>query len=128
MTSTELKLIAPLDSPLPPVPKGEVLTESQWKTLLAIADTIVPAVEASSSPSLHKLSVQASEYTNAVEQIQKAVPADGPSDAVQKYLAERPGSLPGFKELIQRQFGDYMREDALKGIRVILSTLEYVSR
>ncbi len=128
MTSTELTLIAPLDSPLPPVPKGDVFIESQWKTFLAIADTIVPAVEASSSPSLQNLSVQPSEYANAVEQIQKAVPADAPSDAVQKYLAERAGSLPRFKELIQRQFGDYMRDDALKGIRVILSTLEYVFR
>ncbi|KAL8916126.1 MAG: hypothetical protein Q9208_008693 [Pyrenodesmia sp. 3 TL-2023] len=124
MASTQLTLIAPLDSPLPPVPEGDVLTESQWTTLLAIADTIVPAVEASSSPSLKSLSVQSSEYTNAVQQIQKAVPADAPSDAVQKYLAERAGSLPRFKELIQRQFGDYMREDALKGIRVILSTLD----
>ncbi|KAL8748650.1 MAG: hypothetical protein Q9184_007163 [Pyrenodesmia sp. 2 TL-2023] len=123
----QLNLIAPLDSPLPPVPTGDVLTDSQWKTLLAIADTIVPAVEASSTHSLIKLSVQPSEYTSAVEQIQKAVPPDAPSDAVQKYLAERAGSLPRFKELIQRQFGDYMREDALKGIRVILSTLKYVS-
>lgn len=124
MASTELNLIAPLDSPLPPVPEGDVLTESQWKTFLAIADTVVPSIEASSTPSLDGLAVQPSEYTNAVQKIQRSVPPNAGTDVIQKYLAENASSVPRFKELIQRTFGHYMREDALKGIRVILSTLE----
>ncbi|KAL8686041.1 MAG: hypothetical protein Q9218_007388, partial [Villophora microphyllina] len=124
MTSTEMNLIAPLDTPLPPPPEGDVLTKSQWTTLLAIADTIIPAIEASSVHSVSGLSVPSSEYTTAVQRIKKVVPDDAAPDAVQKYLAETGSSAPGFKELIHRTFGDYMRDDALKGIRVILSALD----
>lgn len=124
MTSTELTIIAPLDAPLPPVPEGDVLTPSQWDTLLAIADTIVPALEVSSVPSLKSLSVQPSDYTTAVRTIQNNIPANASADAAQKYLAETASSAPGFKDLFHRILGNYMREDALKGIRVILSALE----
>ncbi|KAI4129580.1 MAG: hypothetical protein LQ338_002154 [Usnochroma carphineum] len=125
MTSTELNLIAPLDSPLPPVPEGDVFSESQWTTLLAIANTIIPGIEASSTPSLDSLSVQPSKYTNAVEEIQAGVPKNAPSDCVQRYLAERASSVPRFRELLQRTFGQYVRQDALKGIRVILAALDW---
>ncbi|KAL8836921.1 MAG: hypothetical protein Q9170_002720 [Blastenia crenularia] len=124
MASTELNLIAPLDSPLPAVPEGEVLTQAQWTTFLAIADTFIPSIEVSSNPSPDRLAVQSSEYALAVEKIKKALPADSDPNAAHKYLAEKASSAPGFRELIQRTFGDYMREDALKGIRVILSALD----
>ncbi|KAL8711186.1 MAG: hypothetical protein Q9220_004331 [cf. Caloplaca sp. 1 TL-2023] len=124
MTSTELNLIAPLDSPLPPIPEGDVLTSSQWDTLLAIADTIVPAVEVSPTTSLNALSIKPSELTEAVQQIRRNLPANAGADVTQNFLAEKASSVSGFKDLVQRTFGEYMREDALKGIRVILSTLD----
>ena len=34
MTSTQLDIIAPLDTPLPPLADGHVLTETQWTTLV----------------------------------------------------------------------------------------------
>ncbi|KAL8687749.1 MAG: hypothetical protein Q9224_005060 [Gallowayella concinna] len=124
MTSTQLNLIAPLDAPLPPLPEGEVLTSSQWTTLLAIADTIVPAIEASSAYSPDKLSVQPSEYTTAIQKIQTVIPESAAPDAAQRYLAEKASSTPGFRDLFQRILGHYMREDAVKGIRVVLSALD----
>ena len=127
MTSVELDIIAPLDTPLPPIPEGGVLTPSQWTTFLAIADTIVPAVEASSTHSVSKLAVQPSEFTTAVQRIQQLIPADVPSEAVQRYMGDKASLTPGFKDLLHRTFGNYMREDALKGLRVILSSLECVS-
>ena len=124
MTSTELNLLAPLDSPLPPPPEGEVLTASQWTTLMAIADTIIPSIVVSSTPSLNKLSVPASEYTTAISQLKKTIPADADADAPHKYLQENASSTPGFQETLHRQLAQYVRQDALKGIRVILSALE----
>ncbi|KAI4248680.1 MAG: hypothetical protein L6R42_009192, partial [Xanthoria sp. 1 TBL-2021] len=124
MTSAELDMIAPLDTPLPPVPAGEVLTPSQWITFLAIADTIVPAIAGPSTQSINDLVVQLPDYNNAIQKIQQAVPADATSDAVQKYMRDKASSTPGFKDLIHRTFGDYMRADALKGIRVVLSALD----
>ncbi|KAL8964783.1 MAG: hypothetical protein Q9197_006806, partial [Variospora fuerteventurae] len=124
MSSTELNIIAPLESPLPPVPEGDVLTDSQWTTFLAIADTFIPAIQVSSSHPRDNLSVQASAYADAVDKIRHSLPPDAAPDAVQTYLAEKPSALPGFRKLIQRQFGQYARKDAVKGIRVILSALD----
>ncbi|KAI4184359.1 MAG: hypothetical protein L6R41_004794 [Letrouitia leprolyta] len=124
MANAELNLIAPLDSPLPAPPEGEILTQSQWTTLLAIADTFVPSITVSSTKSRDALSLDQSEYDDAVNQIRKTAPNDISSDAVHRYLAESASSTPRFKELVQRTFGDYMRGDALKGIRVILSALD----
>lgn len=127
MTTTQLKLIAPLDTPLPPPPEGEALSESQWATLMAIADTVIPTIEVSSTPSTRNLCIQASDYATAVAAINKRVPSGTVEEMPQSYLRENASSIPGFKELLRRTIGDYMREDAKKGIRVILSALEYVS-
>ena len=124
MTSTELNLLAPLDSPLPPPPEGDVLTASQWATLMAIADTIIPSLVVSSTPSSNNLSVSASEYTTAIAKIKETLPADAADDIPHQYLQENASSTPGFKETLHRQLGEYVRQDALKGIRVILSALE----
>ena len=124
MTSTELNLLAPLDNPLPPPPDGEVLTAAQWRTLLAIADTVIPSVEVSTTSSTDKLAVPASEYASAVEQIQKYTPTAVESDTARNFLQDNASSTPCFKESLNRRFGHYMREDALKGIRVVLSALE----
>ena len=124
MTSTELNLLAPLDSPLPPPPEGEVLTAAQWRTLMAIADAILPSIEVSTTLSTEKLAVQASEYASAIDQIQKFIPVAADTEVTRYYLQENASSTPGFKESIHRQLGHYVREDALKGIRVILAALE----
>ena len=125
MTTTQLKCITPLETPLPPPATGEVLTEAQWTTLLAIADTIIPSIEVSTSPSKQKLSIQASEYTNAVEAITHGSPEDKSTVIPHSYLQENASSIPGFKELLRRTLSDYVREDARRGIRVILSALKY---
>ena len=124
MASTQLNLIAPLDTPLPPPPDGEPLTESQWKTLMAIADTVIAAIEVSSAPSTKSLSLPTSDYATAVEDLEKRLPSGSKDKLVHSYLQEKARSIPAFRELLQRTLVDYVREDARKGIRVILSALE----
>lgn len=124
MTSTQLNLIAPLDAPLPPPLEGEVFTAAQWITLMAIADTVIPAIEVSSAPSKSRLCVQASEYMNAISAVKRGVAAEADDQLPQAYLQENASSVPGFQELLRRTLGDFVREDARKGIRVILSALE----
>lgn len=125
MTSTELNLLSPLASPLPPPPEGEVLTAAQWRTLMAIADAVIPSIEVSSIPSTRKLAIQTSEYASAIERIQHLIPAPALTETAQSFLQESASSTPGFKESIHRQLAHYLREDAVKGIQVILSALEY---
>ena len=124
MTSTQLNLIAPLDTPLPPPPDGQVLTESQWTTLMAIADAVIPSIQVSSTLSNRSLCVAPAKYASAHETITQCLPAQTDPDLTQRFLEENASSLPGFKEVLQRTLGDYMREDARKGIRVILSALK----
>lgn len=127
MTSQALNLFAPLDSPLPPPPSGEVLTEAQWKTLMAIGDTLIPSIETSSDPSTTKLSVPKHVYTAALNKLEEVVASnpEGPKgEIIQKYLEENASSTPGFKEALHRLLGEYLQEDALRGIRAILSALE----
>ena len=112
MTSTELNLLSPLDSPLPPPPEGNVLTAAQWRTFFAIADTVIPSIAVSTHPSHETLSLEPSEYAKALEKIKKNVS----NEAAARYLQENASSTPGFKESVHRQLGHYMREDATKGI------------
>lgn len=124
MTSAQLNIIAPIDTPLPPIPDGEVLTESQWTTLMAIADAIIPTIEVSSILSNSSLCLAPSEYASTVEAIAQRLPAQTDPELTQRFLQENASSVPGFRELLQRTLREYMREDARKGIRVILSALE----
>ena len=124
MTSTQLNLIAPLDTPLPPPPDGQVLTESQWTTLMAIADVVIPSIQVSSTLSNRSLCLTAAEYASAHETITQRLPVQTDPNFTQRFLQENASSLPGFREVLQRVLGDYTREDARKGIRVILSALK----
>ena len=127
MTSAELKVFAPLATPLPPPKDGQVLTDSQWTTLMAIADTVIPSVQVSTEQSPTQFVIQASDYTTSTEIIKKAVPTKDSAEKARQYLNERPSSIPDFREAISRLLSDHLRDDAQKGIRVILSALESVS-
>lgn len=127
MSDVYMDVIAPLDSPLPPSLEGDVLTKLQWETLMAIADTIIPSIEVSSTPLFNKATIQISEYEAAIEKLQNQLAASTNPELPRNYLEENPSSLPGFRQDLQRTLGEYVREDARKGIRVILSALKYNS-
>lgn len=121
-----MDVFAPLDSPLPPPLEGDVLTESQWETLMAIGDTLIPFVEvASTTPSFNKISVKRSEYAAAIETLKRPLADQTDLKVPQQYLEEHPSSLPGFKQALHRILRENLREYALKGFRVILSALKY---
>ena len=124
MTTTQLNLIAPLDAPLPSPPEGEPLTESQWTTLMAVADTVIARIEVSSTTSTNSLCLPTSDYARAVEDINQRLPSGSKDQLVQSYLRENASSIPGFRELLRRTIANYVNEDAKKAIRVILSALE----
>jgi hypothetical protein len=124
MSAPALEIIAPLTSPLSPPPGGEFLTDSQWNTLMAIADTVIPSIGVSSHPSPHGLAIDSTEYATAVETLKALIPEIGDRNLAQRYLEERPSALPGFKEFLHRVLGQYTREDARKGLRMLLSALE----
>ena len=124
MTSTQLNLIAPLDVSLPPPPEGEPFTDSQWTTLMAVADTVIARIEVSSTTSTNSLCLPASDYARAVEDLKQRLPSGSKDQLVQSYLRENASSVPAFRGLLRRTIADYVNEDSKKAIRVILSALE----
>ena len=91
---------------------------------MAIADTVIPSIEGSSTLSSRSLCLAPSEYASAVEIINQRLPPQIDSSLTQRYFRENASSVPGFRELLQRILGEYMRDEARKGIRVVLSALE----
>ena len=113
MTTQQMSLIAPLASPLPPLPEGEALTNSQWTTLMAIGDTILPNIESSTDG-----------YHTIVNRLQNSASRDVDSVAVSSYFSESASSLPELRACLQRVLSKNVRQDAKKGISVILSALK----
>lgn len=124
MTSQQLTLIAPLASPLPPLPEGEVLTKAQWTTLMAIGDAIIPSIGPSNSTLPNTLALEATEYGSAISKLESNLPENASRDIAHRYLAESASATPGLRELLHRMLTDYVRTDARKGICVVLSALE----
>ena len=124
MTTTQLNAISPLEAPLPPPRKGEALTDSQWVTLMAIADTLVPSIGVSSKDSPNTLGLPKSDYASTEETVRSRLPPTEDANLATRYLSENPSSVPGFRELLSRFMRDYLHTEAQKGIRIVLSALE----
>ena len=92
---------------------------------MAIADTVIPALRASSTPSRDRLSITAADYATAIDVLNASQPSSIDSDLPQTYLSENASSVPGFEVLMHRILNEYMNQDSIKGIRILLSALEY---
>ena len=124
MTTTQLRMMTPLASPLPPAPPDDVLTPSQWATLMALVDTIYPSITKSPNEP-NKLCVPGSQYELALKQMEETIPDGDKTHVATQYLEESAAAVPAVKEAISRQLHRYITQDALKGLRVILSALKY---
>ena len=128
MTARQMELLAPLANPLPDLPPGEPFTEEQWTILMAIMDTIIPSVRRDSTTNdmISQLVVPDVEYDTAVDHLKETVVDPPTSEALDKYLDERPSVNPRFQSLLKRSLGQYAPEQARKGLSFVLSTLKYV--
>lgn len=127
MNLQHVDVIAPFASPLPPLPEGDVLTPSQWTTLMAIGDAVIPSLVPSSSNSVDRMSIQASEYVSTIGQIRSTAAKTATEDNIRAFLDESASSIPDLKALIHRILSEFVPDDARKGIRGILSALKHVS-
>lgn len=129
----QLDKFAPLANPLPPPPDGEVFTEDQWATLLALADTYIQSITDASADenSLTHHGIPEEQYNKARDIGLVSIPNDAPfsskdeaEKSVRGFFAESASSLPGFKETLKRVFGHYVHEEGRKGITFILTALK----
>lgn len=119
--------VSPKATPLPPLPAEDPLTPAQWKTLLAIADTVIPAVKPTSTAnSRTEVAVADNEYSTAVSALRGLTPENDPDadTAAKEYLADNASSNPLFRLELQRIFAMYMPQSTKKQLTTVLSILE----
>lgn len=128
--SLPTEAVSPKATPLPPLPTEDPLTPAQWKTLLAIADAVIPAVRPTSTANTKtEVAVTDNEYSTAVSALRALAPEDDPDadTAAKEYLADNASSNPLFKMELQRIFAMYMPQSTKKQLTTVLNILEWVA-
>jgi hypothetical protein len=127
--SLPVKPVSPKATPLPPIPAEDPLSPEQWKTLLAIADAVVPAIKPLSvANTLTEVSVTDNDYSTAISELRTLIPEDDPDaeTAAKEYLADNATSNPAFKLELQRIFAMYMPQSTKNQLSTVLNILKYV--
>lgn len=120
-----MKTLAPLAAALPDPPAEGPYTEDNWRTLLAIMDTVIPSIrrETIATDRSTQLTISDVEYNQTVNYLKNN--ANEPSsESLDEYFDERPSQNPKFQELLKRTFVFNVREDARKGLGFILAALK----
>ncbi|RAK78492.1 long chain fatty alcohol oxidase [Aspergillus fijiensis CBS 313.89] len=114
----------PLDVALPAVPTRAVFTSTQWRTLLALADTVIPSIR---SPVAYKSKatkiVTSQEMERARTTLTSKIPGPDAATIAGQYLRESASSNNTFREGLQRLFSVYVHDEGLNGIKFILNAL-----
>jgi hypothetical protein len=119
--------VSPKAAQLPALPTEDPLTPAQWKTLLAIADAIVPAIKPMSTARVKtEIAVTDNEYSTAVSTLSQLTPEHDPGadDAARDYLADHASRNPAFKLGLQRILAMYMPPSQKKELLMVLSILK----
>ncbi|KAI9818614.1 MAG: hypothetical protein M1832_004387 [Thelocarpon impressellum] len=116
--------IRPVATAMRDPPAGEALTPEQWTTLLALADTVVPAVCRSSAPGFTpQLGLSDADYESTKRELRETM-ANPPDDAVlEQFLAESATTDPAFRRELHRTLAAHVRVDSRRGIAFLLNAL-----
>ncbi|KAF2794440.1 GMC oxidoreductase [Melanomma pulvis-pyrius CBS 109.77] len=116
--------VSPKAAPLPPLPAEDPLTEAQWKTLLAITDTVIPSIKPMAVANTRtEVPATDNEYSAAITTL-KALSPDPEADEVAKaYLQENASANPAFRESLRRLVAMYMPQSTRKEILMVLNIL-----
>lgn len=121
------------DSPLPPAPAADgIFSPTQWATLLAIADTVIPSIRPAADKSsdddddadtsiCHEL--DSAEFNRTKSTLQFGSTSPDSADHATRYLAESAGATADFKDTMCRTLGLYVPSDQRRGLSLVLSGL-----
>ncbi|OAG03790.1 long chain fatty alcohol oxidase [Paraphaeosphaeria sporulosa] len=116
--------VSPKASTLPPIPAGDPLTPPQWKTLLAIAETIIPTVKpASIARSRTEIAVTDNEYSAHISKLRGLTPEPNGDEAAKALLDDNPASDPVFREELRRVIALTLPQSNKKDLSMILNIL-----
>ncbi|KAF1981509.1 long chain fatty alcohol oxidase [Aulographum hederae CBS 113979] len=122
--------VKPSPTQLPPVPLNDPFTPAQWKTFLALADTLIPSITPRSTASSKQLGVADAEYSTVLTTIEHVALQGQQNEEglAKRYLAEVPSSYPAFQAGLLRFAGFYMPQDLTKQLALLLNLLDILFR
>lgn len=124
----QLVSFTPLAAPVPPVPNEEVFSELQWKTLLSLADTVVPSIRGPRSRKSRATKVVTQAKLDAAYQTLKAsIPGPDAATLATQYLEENLTSIPEVRRGLQGLFSKHVHQEGRNGLSMVLTALKYVS-
>jgi hypothetical protein len=106
------------------------LGESQWKVLMALMDTVIPAVriqdpsQNTKDQDVSTVHLPSGDYSEtAIKLRNAATPLDHSSDVLEAYLAERPSDNPLFAQVLKSVLSN-VPPTKQRELRVLLSILK----
>lgn len=114
----------PLDVPTPPIPETQVFSELQWKTLLSLADTVIPSIRSSGNTKSTKV-IPASQLNAAVSTLASDIHGPDSVQTATQYLEQSASSNPAFRETVQRLLATFVHQEGKDGLSLILNILKY---
>jgi hypothetical protein len=123
---------APLSAPVPvELPDAvEFLGEGHWSVLMALMDTVIPAIRIQDSAQDAKdqdiatLYLPSGEYSEATTKLRNAAtPLNPPSETLKAYLAERPSDNPAFAQVLKSVLSN-IPPTKQRDLRILLSILK----
>ncbi|KKK23413.1 hypothetical protein ARAM_006451 [Aspergillus rambellii] len=114
----------PLDAPLPPVSTEEVFTELQWRTLLSLADTVIPSVRGPRGRKSRSAKVVSQErLDSALSALKATIPGPDAAALATQYLEESLCSIPKVRQALQLLFTQYVHQEGKNGLSFVLTAL-----
>ncbi|KAL2827599.1 hypothetical protein BDW59DRAFT_56234 [Aspergillus cavernicola] len=114
----------PLAAPLSPVSTEQVFNDLQWKTLLSLADTIIPSVRGPRARKSRSTKVVAQAKIDAAhETLKSSIPSPDAAVLATQYLEENLTSIPEVRQALQRLFTQYVHQEGRNGLSMILTAL-----
>jgi hypothetical protein len=122
---------APTPVNIPEIPG--FLNDGQWKVLMALMDTVVPAIRVQDPSQIHEhrdtsvIYLSNSEYSDTIAALRKAAwPLNHSSDILDAYLAERPSDNPLFNQTLRLILSN-LPPKKQRELRYLLSFLRHFS-
>ncbi|KAL4788925.1 hypothetical protein BDV19DRAFT_44404 [Aspergillus venezuelensis] len=120
----QLVSFTPLIAPLPPVSNEQVFSDIQWKTLLSLADTIIPSVRSPRARKSRSTKVVPQQKLDAaLESLKASIPGPDADTLASQYLEENLTSIPEVRHALQRLFTQYVHQEGKNGLSMILTAL-----
>ncbi|KAL4743361.1 hypothetical protein BDV11DRAFT_123441 [Aspergillus similis] len=120
----QLVSFTPLVAPISPVSNEQVFTDLQWKTLLSLADTVIPSVRGPRARKSRATKVvPQAKLDAALETLRASIRSPDADILATQFLEENLTSIPEVRQALQRLFTQHVHKKGRNGLSMILNAL-----